>query len=73
MTAEPRKPVIEVMDNAMVEILRRKTPAERLAITFGMWESAREMLTNLIRAEHQHWTEQDVAAEVARRLSHAPR
>jgi hypothetical protein len=27
---------IEVMDEAMAQVLRRKTPAERLAIGFGL-------------------------------------
>jgi hypothetical protein len=35
---------IEVMDDIMAEILRRKTPAERLAIGFGLWRSAQKLL-----------------------------
>ncbi|SRR5579884_142377 len=35
---------IEIMDEAMAEVLRRKTPAERLQIGFGLWRSARKLL-----------------------------
>jgi hypothetical protein len=35
---------IEVMDDAMAEVLRRKTPAERIAIGFGLSRSARKIL-----------------------------
>ncbi len=35
---------IEVIDDAMAEVLRRKTPAERLAIGFGLWRSAQKLL-----------------------------
>src|SRR5437016_3338411 len=35
---------IEVVDQNMAEILRRKTPAQRIAIGFGLWRSARRML-----------------------------
>ena len=31
---------IEAMDEAMAEVLRAKTPAERLRIGFGLWSSA---------------------------------
>jgi len=31
---------IEVIDDIMAEVLRHKTPAERLRIGFNLWESA---------------------------------
>lgn len=31
---------IEVVDDAMAEVLRRKTPAERISIGFGLWTAA---------------------------------
>jgi hypothetical protein len=34
----------EMMDDAMAEILRQKTEAERLRIAGRMWQSARVML-----------------------------
>lgn len=38
------------LDDAMVAILREKTPTERLAIAFGMWRSARRMIDANLRA-----------------------
>jgi len=60
---------IEVVDDIVVEILRRKTPAERLQIGFGMWTSAWNMLTVHLHKTHPEWNRERVAKEVARRLS----
>jgi hypothetical protein len=60
---------IEVMDRAMVDVLRRKTPAERLAIASGMWISTRTMLLSQRAERHPDWEPERVAREVARRMS----
>lgn len=60
---------IDHIEPEMVRILREKTPAERLAITNGMWRSARDMLRNLLRAEHPDWSDEQVDAAVARRMA----
>lgn len=65
---DPRR--IEVMDDAMAEILRRKTPAERLAIGFGLWRSAQKILRGQLASLHPEWDGQRLEREVARRLSH---
>ena len=67
---DPRR--IEVIDDEMVEVLRAKTGAERLRIAFGMWESARRMLTSMLAADHPDWSTEEVRREVARRLAHDP-
>jgi len=61
---------IEVMDKAMAEVLRRKTPAERLAIGFGLWRSARIILRGQLASLHPEWDAQRLDREVVRRLSH---
>ena len=61
---------MEILDDAMADILRRKTPAERLAIANGMWRFARDMLRATLTREHPEWTEDEVNRMVARRLSH---
>jgi hypothetical protein len=63
-------PTIEVPDDAMCEILRKKTPAERLAIAFGMWKFARDMIRANLRHEHPEWSSEQIEREAARRLSH---
>lgn len=65
-----RPPVVEVMDEMMVDILRKKTAEERLKIAFGMWESARVIIRGAICQEHPEWNEDAINREIARRLSH---
>jgi len=60
-----------MMDPMMVEIMRDKTPQERLAIACGMWESARMIIGGTIRQQHPDWSEEAVNQEIARRISHA--
>ncbi len=66
----PKRPVVEIMDEIMVDVLRKKTPAERLEIASGMWESARVMIGGVLRQEHPEWSEEEVLREIARRISH---
>ena len=61
---------IEVIDDAMAEILRHKTPAERIRMGFTLWASAHNMLKVHLKKIHPEWNEDRVEKEVARRLSH---
>ena len=61
---------IEVMDDTLAEVLRRKTPQERIKIGFGLWTSARDMLLAYLKKIHPEWSIEMVEKEVARRLSH---
>lgn len=61
---------IEAVDWDMAAIFGRMTEARRLQIGCGMWRSARDMIRNLLRAEHPDWNEAQVGCETARRLSH---
>lgn len=61
---------IEVVDDAMAEILRHKTPAERIRIGFTLWTSARRMLMTHLEKAHPDWDKGRVEKEVAKRLSH---
>lgn len=61
---------IEVMDDAMAEVLRQKSGAERLRIASRMFVSARRALIQILRVQHPDWTEEQVVREMARRLSH---
>ncbi len=58
----------EMIEPEMVPILQAKTEAERLAMSWGMWRSARNMLLNMLNAEHPEWTEAEVQTEIARRM-----
>jgi hypothetical protein len=60
---------IERMDPEMVEVLRAKSGAERLAIAFGMFRSARRMIASQLRAEHPDWDDETLQREIARRIA----
>ncbi len=57
------------MDPEMVEVLRAKSGAERLAIAFGLFRSARRMIASKLQAEHPDWEEEELQREVARRIA----
>jgi hypothetical protein len=63
---DPRR--IEVVDRKVADILRTKTPAEKVEMMLEAAEVAREMLAARISYEHGDWTPSEVAAEVARRI-----
>ena len=60
----------EVVDDAMAEILRGKTVAQRLAIADGMWHFAQDMIRANIKAGHPNWSTEEVEQATARRMSH---
>jgi len=65
-----RRPLnVEVMDDTMADVLRAKSPAERLAIANGMWRSARRMVEAILRAERPDGSDDEIRREVARRMS----
>ena len=61
---------IETIDDAMAEVLRSKTPAERIRIGFNLWLSAQKMLMVHLKSIHPDWNSKKVQTEVAWRLSH---
>jgi hypothetical protein len=60
--------VVEVIEDELVESLRRKTPAQRLAISFDMWRFARDRLMHILRSQHPDWDEKQLRAEFRRRM-----
>lgn len=61
---------LELPDEAMCAVLRQKTEAERLAISFRMWSFARDMIHSTLRQEHPDWSSGQIDQQVARRMSH---
>ncbi|MCX7397826.1 MAG: hypothetical protein NT138_09155 [Planctomycetales bacterium] len=59
---------IEIISDDMVEILRRKTPLERLAIGERMFQQARQLIVTSIRNTHPELSDQEVNREVVRRM-----
>lgn len=60
---------IEVVDDAVADILRQKTPGERIRMGFKLWTSARNMLRVHLRRTHPEWSAELIEKEVVRRLS----
>lgn len=65
-----RKFLVEMIDDAMVEVLRSKSEVQRLRIAAGMWRSARTILRGAIQTEHPGWSRDEVNREIAHRISH---
>lgn len=61
---------IEVVDEEMARVLRKKSGAERLRIASDMYASARRMLVSQLRSDHPDWDEERINREASRRLSH---
>ena len=59
---------IEIVDDAVAEILRQKTPAERLEMCFAANRGYRILVEAAIRREHEHWPDDQVKRELARRM-----
>lgn len=65
-----QRPVVEVIDKSMVELLQKQAPEERLLIAAEMWETARVMVRGSLAQEHPEWSESTLNREVAKRLCH---
>jgi len=60
---------IEVIDDAMAELLRAMTGQQRLWIADRMFNIARRAIVLSIRTDHPDWGQQQINEEAARRLS----
>ena len=60
---------IEVLDEALADVLRHKTPAEKIEMIAAAQRTARHLLAAGLRQRHPEWDDQQVEAEVARRLT----
>lgn len=61
---------IEVIDDDMCDILKKKTSLDRLMIGFGLWRSAKTQLFNYLQSLHPEWDEEKIRQEIVRRISH---
>ena len=59
---------IEVIDDDLVDALRDKTPAERIQMIGAANRTARLLASAGVRFQHPDWTEEQVQAEVIRRV-----
>ncbi len=68
MSRRPDVRRIEVVDDAVADVLRRKTPAERVAMIQASNRTMRLLIAGHLRGLHPGWDEQQIAREVARRM-----
>ena len=59
---------IEVVDDAVADILRKKTVTQRVAIALDANRTARMLVSAAVRRQHADWSDGQIAAEVARRM-----
>ena len=63
-----RRPHIELLDDAMVDVLRRKTKTERVAMIFAANRTMRLRLEGHLRTVHPGWGTPAITREIARRM-----
>jgi hypothetical protein len=59
---------IEVVDDAVAEVLRRKTPTQRIGMVFSCNRTMRLLLEGAIISRHPDWNDAQIQAEIARRM-----
>jgi len=64
-----RRMVIEVVEDEMAAVLRRKTGAQRLKIVDALYRSAWNLIETNVRGSHPDWNEPQVRAAVAARIA----
>ena len=59
---------IEILEPEMVEVLRGKTPAERVAMVFEANRTMRLRIEGHLLTQHPEWTREKILTEIARRM-----
>jgi hypothetical protein len=67
MWLDPKR--YEIMDDQMAEIMRLKTPDEKLTMLDGMWRMARELIQSMLWHDHPDWSDEQINKETAPRMS----
>lgn len=68
MSPPSRQPCVEQLDPIVAEILRRTTVADRIAMMGDANEMARLLVAAGIRYRRPEWSEEQIQAEVGRRM-----
>jgi hypothetical protein len=68
MRPAPRPEHIEVVDDAIAEILRRNGGARSVEMIASCWRFMRSSLDSQIRRMHPTWSDDQIGSEVRRRL-----
>ena len=60
---------IEVIDDKVAEILKRKTGQDRLQMVWDSWTYFHERLRAYLKGIHPEWTQEQIQKEIARRVT----
>ncbi len=60
---------IEVVDPEIAAILRKKPPAERIAMIFAANRTMRLVIEGRLRTDHPDWNDEQIQSEIARRFT----
>lgn len=58
----------EIVDDTVAQILRRKTPAERIEMALAANRLVRLRIEGHLRTIHANWSPDQIQAEIARRM-----
>jgi hypothetical protein len=67
--ARPHR-AVDAVEPQMVEVLRGKSPAERIEIAASLWRHARQLLEWRLRSTHPECTAEERDRLIAERLAH---
>jgi len=59
---------IEVVDDRVAEILRKKTGQERLEMVWDSWDFFCQWIEAYLKNIHPEWTQEQIQKEIARRV-----
>jgi len=59
---------MEVVDDVAAEVLRRKTPAERMEMALAANRLVRQRIEGHLRTVHSDWDDARIQTEVTRRM-----
>lgn len=59
---------IEVVDDNVAAVLRRKTPAERIQMALAANRMVRLRIAGHLQTIHPDWSQEEIQAEIARRM-----
>ena len=64
-TIDPRR--IEILDESIVDVLRKKTIAQRIAMAQDAERTWRQVLEAYLRFRYPTWNDREIMEEIARR------
>ena len=70
MTISRKIPSPERLDPVWLEVLRGKTPTERIMMALDANRMARLRIAGQLETDHPDWTAEQIQAEVSRRMLH---